>query len=419
MNITIKSFCSSIILAFLFTASAIASDSTTNTAVTVFYSTYYGSYSGQTENNSPSGEGSFICTDGYSDFSLTGTWEDGLLNGDALIQYGDGSYIEATYKQGLISGSVKEYHANGSYETYSCSDGRPNGLITHYDADDNITGFDYFYQMKPISDLKNASIETEYSLLLNTEPGTTSYKLSGIVLTTFDDSSSTYILFQDYENHFYILTYKNKISDKYNQAISPNLISGDRITAYGFLQKQASLASVSSIYPSMPAVVPSYSETSDSVIDSQGIVLNTSDFLSEEITLPFVSVFAVDLDEATDFDRSNPSFEYEDVIRNPYLYSNLKHTITGTVTRANINYKKSIVQMNLLEQGTENEYFIRYSFSEGDPLPSIGDTISFKGTYRGNDKRLQDNKSILSANESNTQVYIIYPRIHTSSITIQ
>lgn len=417
MNIKLKTYCclSLCMLICLIPSISFADDA--NIAVTIFSSTYYGTYSGNTENGSPIGEGIFICTDGYSDFSLTGTWENTLLNGEATIQYGDGFYIQATYKDGLISGNVTEYYANGSYRKYSCSEGRPNGLITYYDSENNITKFDYFYQMKTISDLKKSCTAAEHSLLLNKASGITPYKISGTVLGTFDDNTYAYILMQDAENHLYVGTYRNKTSNKFNQAIVPNLVTGDYVTAYGFLQKQDSLSNIDDLYISMP--ITEHIISNETPTEAEKVwhsSLDIKDFLTQDVTLPFITLFSADTTDSENFDRQNPSNEYKDIVRNPYLYTDLKCILNGIVTKARINYSNNTVMINMQENDTGNEYFVRYSFSEGDALPSIGDTISVKGTYRGNDKYLY-NEEADSDGQSGT--YIIYPRIHTSSVNIE
>lgn len=393
-----------------------SAENTEQIAVTIFSDTYYGIYEGELENSLPAGEGTFTCSDGSSDFTLTGIWENGILNGNATINYSDGSYMTASYKEGLISGKVKEYLTDGSYKIYSCTDGRPYKFITYYDSSGNEISFDAFYQMQPVSSLKDSCIEPKYGNLLNSSYSTTPYKISGTVIGTYDDSTSTFVLLEDSKQHIYILTYQNVATDKYNQAIVPNLVTGDTITAYGFLQKCDVLTSISDCKTSMPVTLQSDSAVlSDSNLQSAASYVEN--LRSSNSTVPFILLFAAEVVGEDATDRLNPSYEYEDVVRNPYLYTDLKYSITGEVTQAQINYENQTVSIRLLEQETQNEYVIRYTFSEEDPLPSIGDIVLADGSYAGNSKFLSETEASSASGETKT-IYIIYPRLNSKSIKV-
>ncbi|EET60569.1 hypothetical protein BRYFOR_07387 [Marvinbryantia formatexigens DSM 14469] len=399
----------------LFSENAFAEDND-KIAVTIFSDTYYGTYEGNMENGVPAGDGTLTCSDDSADFTLTGTWEAGILNGKATINYSDGSYLTASFKDGLISGRVKDCLADGSYRVYSCTDGRPYKFITYYDASGNETGVDAFYQMQPVSSLKDACIEPEYGLMLNSFYSTTPYKISGTVLGTFDDSTSTFVLLEDGDEHIYVLTYKNVATDKYNQAIVPNLVTGDTITAYGFLQKCDVLSSISDYRRSVPVTSePDSSALPESILQSEEV--KTENLRSSNSTVPFLLLFAADVRGEAATDRLAPSYEYDDVARNPYLYSDLSCSITGEVTQAQINYENGTVSIRMEESGTQNKYVVRYTFSDGDSIPAIGDTIVVDGAYAGNSKALSEADRDTSSDETDS-IYIIYPRINSKSVRI-
>ena len=347
---------------------------------------------------------------------MTGTWENGILDGKATIDYADGTLQRVSYKNGLISGKVTEYLADGSYKTYSCTDGRPCKFVNYYDASGNQTSYDYFFQMQPVSILKSSCLEPDYNILLNSSSSITPYKISGTVIDIYDDSSTSYILLKDDNEHIYVLTYKNITTNRYNQALVPNLTAGDAITAYGFWQKQDSLSSLKDLHRSIPR-----NRLPDAAVlledDSQAALFPSEDLRANTSTMPFLLLFAAEVIGEDACNRLNPSYEYDDVMRNPYLYSDLKCDMTGKVVQAQINYDKQTVLIKLLVEKDQAEYFVNYSFTDDDPLPAIGDTISLNGSYAGNNKVLSENPA--DSSSSNTErFYTVYPRLNSNSITI-
>ena len=149
--------------------------------------------------------------------------------------------------------------------------------------------------------------------------------------------------------------------------------------------------------------------------------------------------------------------DYSDIANNPYLYSNLSYTLTGTVQKAIANYAKCYVQMLISEEDTANLFYVKYRYSDGSSLPATGDNVTVDGLLNGNYKKIipsenaelittapADNSKDSSENDStsidsNTEAIdefidedvadeyedyddisyvILYPRITTTSVTI-
>ena len=403
--------------------------------------TYSGTYNGDLDNALPSGDGTFSVSDTENEFTISGTWKKGKLNG-----------------------SVQMTNSDGSYTTCHYSEGKPYGRILKYNANDKLTGYDFYYQMRTVGSLKEKSVDADYNLLLGTTFPDAPQKITGTVSAVFSTASNAFVILMDDQNHPYVLTYVNNSTNKFNQGIIPNLKLGEHITAYGYLQKQSTLDSMS---PSLGRSVLisdvdsnlnalSTSELTDTLASLTTVSESFYNELSTN-TLPFILVFAADVDNSTSFNIQNPGMDYSDIANNPYLYSNLSYTLTGTVQKSIANYTRGYVQMLISEEGTGNLFYVKYRYSDGSSLPATGDNVTVNGLFNGNYKKIipsenaklittipPDNSKDSSENDStsidnNTEAIdefidedvaneyedyddisyvILYPRITTSSVTI-
>lgn len=429
--------CSALFSASTFSVAAATAD----LSLTIDSQSHNGTYTGDIKNDEPSGEGTFSFSDEEDSYSISGTWKKGLLNG-----------------------SVTTTASNGSYTSCRYSDGKPYGRLLKYNANDQLTGFDFYYQMRTISSLKERSVDADYNVLLGTTFPDTPQKITGTVSAVFSTASNSFVILMDKQNHPYVLTYVNNSTNKFNQGIVPNLKIGDQITAYGYLQKQDSLDSMkgklgrSLLVTDVPSDLNSLSDSDlNNELDS---LTKTSETVYNELstnTLPFILVFAAEINGHSSFNIQNPSMDYSDIIENPYLYSNLSYTLAGTVQKAIANYDKGYVQMLISENDTENLFYVKYRYSDGSSLPATGDNVTVDGLFNGNYKKIipsenaelipttpaynskdsseNDSTSIDSNTESinefidedvadeyedydDISYVILYPRITTTSVTI-
>lgn len=427
--------CSALFSASTFSATA----ATANLSLTIDSQSYNGTYTGDIKNDEPSGEGTF--SDEDASYSVSGTWKKGLLNGSVTTTASDGSYTSCYY-----------------------SDGKPYGRLLKYNAKSQLTGYDFYYQMRTISSLKERSVDADYNVLLGTTFPDTPQKITGTVSAVFSTASNSFVILMDKQKHPYVLTYVNNSTNKFNQGIVPNLKIEDQITAYGYLQKQDSLDSIKSklgrsiLITDVPSDLSSLSNSDlNNELDS---LTRDSETVYNELstnTLPFILVFAADVDNNASFNIQNPSMDYSNIANNPYLYSNLSYTLTGTVQKAIANYAKDYVQMLISEEDTANLFYVKYRYSDGSSLPATGDNVTVDGLFNGNYKKIipSENAELIpttpaynskdsSENDStsidnNTKAIdefidedvadeyedyddisyvILYPRITTSSVTI-
>lgn len=374
--------CSALFSASTFSVAAATAD----LSLTIDSQTYAGTYIGDLKNDEPSGEGTFSFSDEENSYSVSGTWKKGLLNGSVTTTASDGSYTTCRY-----------------------SDGKPYGRLLKYNAKDQLTGYDFYYQMRTISSLKERSVDADYNVLLGTTFPDTPQKITGTVSAVFSTASNSFVILMDNQNHPYVLTYVNNSTNKFNQGIVPNLKIGDQITAYGYLQKQDSLDSMKSklgrslLITDIPSDLNSLSDSDlNNELDS---LTRDSETVYNELstnTLPFILVFAAEVNGYSSFNVQNPTMDYSDIIDNPYLYSNLSYTLTGTVQKAIANYDKGYVQMLISENDTENLFYVKYRYSDGSSLPATGDIVTVDGVFNGNYKKIipSEDAKLISATPS-------------------
>lgn len=399
--------------------------------VTIFLETFVGVYEGNVIEGKPSDEGIFKYEDDDEGFIITGCWENGVLTGDVEIEYTNGTKIETTYKNGLISGKVKEYAHDGSRKVYNCNAGRPYGWIVFYDSEGQKSISDYFYQLQPVSELKSRSLDLEYDLFYkNHEYIGEKIKVTGTVKTVCEDSMNTYILLENNEEELYILSYANRGWEKYAQAVAPLVCEGDTITAFGYFQKLCSFSEIDDLGESL-----SIAKYDESIIKYTfgGLSLEDSDNKEQEYSdgqilmirryeekLPLIMLFDAYTSVSENRDRIKVSYEYADIVKNPYLYTDLECEITGEVLYTSIKNDLNRCYMHIRVSGSDDIYFVRYDFKTGAVLPAVGDSVMIRGAYKGNDKYFieaeedEENKM----NEYLCGTYIIFPRIHTSKLQI-
>ena len=125
-----------------------------------------------------------------------------------------------------------------------------------------------------------------------------------------------------------------------------------------------------------------------------------------------------DLKKEPSFNRLNPSFSYEDINRNTFLYAGLKHEFTGQIINLNVDYEKDFIEMLVCESNTNQIYFCTYFFKDSDTYPIIGDNVTISGTLKGNYK-IYHTESTELMSYSNNNYYTIYPRLLASKIKIK
>ena len=358
--------------AFLAASGISAEATTTDVSLTINSQSYTGTYEGDLENDLPSGEGIFSYSDEDDSYTVSGTWKNGLLNGSVTLTASDGTYTTCRY-----------------------TDGKPFGRLLKYDANGQLMGYDFYYQMRTISSLEQQCTEADYNLLVGTSFPDTPQKITGTVTAVFSSAINAYVIVMDEQDHPYVLTYVNNSVNKFNQGIVPNVQVGDQITAYGYLQKQDSLDSLGSkIGCSLPIIdVPTGLNglTATDIISKLSPLTKDSETVYNELstdTLPFILVFAAEVDGAREFNIQEPSMDYDDIVTNPYLYSNLSYTLTGTVQKSIVNYENGYVKMLIFEKDTEHAFYVKYRYTDGSSLPATGDDVTVDGTFNGNYKKI-------------------------------
>ncbi len=395
--------------------------------VDILNASYFGAYSGESTNGIPNGAGtfSFESDDDYNSFILNGTWENGQLQGDVTINYKDNSKLIGNYSKGLLTGTVTKVASNGTYETFSVNRGRPYGLISKYNTNNEIDGYDYFYQFDKISELKANSEFVDYHYLLapNIELMVKPLKLICNVDALYESDDSVYVKLKDSEDNIYIGTYTNSIANKFKQAIVPNLCIGDKIIAYGYFQQYSSLNNVSNIGNSILAsdyngkhYLPSFSNTLSA--ESLNIDPNKKEWPSDydlDLTnyLPIIRLFAADYVGAVEFNVLDASDAYENIIQYPYHFSGMGFNKRGTIVSQIIDADSNSVHILFEEDNSKSIYYATFSLSDQTTLPGLGERVHIDGIYQGISKILyRDIDSIFP------KTYVLYPSLLINAISL-
>lgn len=314
---------------------------------------YSGAYTGEIEAGRPSGEGIFSADDNSArQFIYEGTFEDGTFDGEGTITFADGNKLKCNFSSGLPNGYGEILFPDGSYTKIKFASGTPYGIASTYSEDSKLIDYDFYYSGESISNLRESASTVDYQMLFKE---TDAYygdvlKINCTVANVFEDETQCIFRVEDEKGNIYWGTYDNLIYNKYYQAIMPTLKIGDSLELYAFFKGIASYKCVNDLEGSnytYPQLVP--------------ITCLTEDF---------------------SFDRADPSYEYDEIIRFPYHYYNLKHKLIGTVN--SVVHNGSNVYLKI-EDKAGNEYYVSIAEEEieDNNILILGHRVKVNGRYSG------------------------------------
>lgn len=393
------------------------------TSVNLFGMSYQGSYDGELQKGVPNGKGIFQTDSEYEKmFSISGKWDQGVLNSKVKITYEDGSYISAKYENGLMEGRVREYFEDGSYRIYKCGSGDPYGSIKIYSQDGDLVDFDWFYETEPISKLKEEAEEVNYSDLLYYPEKVygVPIKVFGTVKEVYATSLDTYFVLEDEAGHIYIFSYVSTASVRYGQARTANLVVGDKIIAYGYLNPVFEIS-----LDSLPQVYLACERNEEEKLE-EGTWLESKENAEKEeaakenslfeASRPAFRLITSELEQQGEFDRVNASFQYDDINRFSLFYSGATHTVDGIVISLNVDVNAQKLQMLVREKNSSGVFYCTGSYEELEEFPVVGDEVVIKGMLYGNYKIYFQSENL---DESEQNEYVIYPRINVNNISLK
>lgn len=314
---------------------------------------YTGTYVGETKNGKPSGEGMFTTDDNsFKQFIYEGEFENGTFNGEGTITYAKDNKLKCTFETGVPTGSGEIIYPDGSYTKIKYDSGIPYGIATTYSADSEMIGYDFYYGGESISKLQESALAIDYQLLFK-EPDTYCgdiLRINCTVVNVYDDESTCYFKVEDEDGNIYWGAYSNLTYNKYYQAIMPALKKGDRLELYGFF----------------------YDITSYNLIND----LEGSNYYYPQL----VPVMGITEDFCVD--RENPSYDYNEILRFPYYYYNLKKSIKGTVE--SVIYNGEYIYLKIADK-SENRYYVSIAAEDiqDDDILVLGSQVKIKGRYKG------------------------------------
>lgn len=320
---------------------------------------YSGTYSGEIRNNLPDGEGIFITdADAPEQFTYEGDFKDGLFDGNGLISLDSGISYESKFSSNLPTGRGTLYLSDHTYAKLSCSNGIPYGLYQLYSEEDEIIGYDFYYQGELISELLSQADTPDYAdIYANPDQFWGEiFKIEGTVSFISENSTECTLRIMDNDGNTYWSDYSNTTFHRWYQAIIPTLQVGDKITLYGF-------------YYGIDKYVAS---------DDPGY---------SGFTYPRIDPFYADFLNKPAFDRLNAETDYETICAYPYHLYRTKITLTGTILNAIMEENASHYYYKLSTD--ENEiYYISVPIEDLNAIPLVNDTIKVTGRLAGQYKEI-------------------------------
>ena len=211
---------------------AMAAASTKKIRISLEETSWAGQYTGDMDAGMPVGEGQFVSEDGS--VVCDGTWKDGKLEGAVEIRYSDGTVAQGTFHKGKADGLFR-FIKQGSVteEKFFCK-GAQCGCYSVYE-DGLQKEQELLVNGMPLPELMDQAVPmTRRCYEEKTYLGQV-VSVSGEVLYVGQDKEECYCRIRTEEVGMIYFSYVNGNGDGADQAILPNMTSGDRVRIYGYL----------------------------------------------------------------------------------------------------------------------------------------------------------------------------------------
>lgn len=195
-----------------------------------------GTYQGAVYKGNPSGTGTFTTQNSpKGEFSCSGNWSYGKLDGEGTIRYSDGTTVEGVFVENELTGEVTVTSPDKSYAVSNYEDGIPYGVIYYYDSKGSLIGRDWYYDGVPIKTLIEDARTPEYEeLKVNIYSYVNDiFKVEGKVKEIEETDSSITIKVMTEQRDIYIIKYGNTDMNLVKQCISPEFSVNDPVVFYG------------------------------------------------------------------------------------------------------------------------------------------------------------------------------------------
>lgn len=360
---------------------------------------YEGTYDGDTSNSVPDGEGVFTTVEEEPEqFTLMGTWKNGSLAGDIIVNYENGTKFSGKIgDDGLYGKSVYTFSDSKYAECVYYND-FPYGQVVYYSDQDEIIDVEWYYDGMLVADLVADSENKNYNELL-AKPNNYVNDLvqtSITVTAIYENEEYSLVKGSDEEGKIYLVYYSDGEAKRRYQAYVPNFEVGDQLVVYGYFRGCNSY------------------KTTTKIEDISFLIPKTDIDLGN--TFPILEAFYVDFTTGSQYDEINPTFEYENIYKYPYFYARKDCEIEGVVLLENISYETQKQILKIQEENTKSIYYVIYNIKKLKSVPGKGDIITIQGEYRGNYKEEYATNALDAAKKT---VYTKYPLVLADEISIK
>lgn len=302
-----------------------------------------GVYSGEVYKGNPLGVGTFVTSNSpRGEFTCTGNWSYGKLNGEGEIRYSNGIIVKGTFVDNELDGEVKVLFNDGKYAIYQYTKGTPYGLVCIYDDNNKLVKKDWYYEGESVNVLIENAITPTYSELINDMYSYVNsiIRVEGKIKEIDETDTNIKMEIVTEDDHKYIFSYTNSDINVIKQCIAPNFRVDDRVVFYG---KYEGIGKIKT--PHLQGVYGEY--------------IYTDKLLEEENS-------------------------YNDIRNNPYYYGWHECTVLGDLEfykETNGYYYSKLVDKD------NNVFYIRTSYKLKED-----ENVEIKGVYFGNYKKYNSKK---------------------------
>ncbi len=302
---------------------------------------YFGSYTGEIQNNLPEGEGAFISADGK--FQYTGEWKAGVFNGEGEMEYDGVKKEQGTYADGRRDGIVRIFYEDNTNSECIYEEGVAYGREVIYDESGNQLSSKLHVNGITTEELSDQAILLDREVLAQQLYSNRYIRVEGVIEYIYHEGNTVYFRMSTEDIGMIVGSYQNQDGIGAHQAIVPNMNVGDSVSLYGYYAG------------------------------------NMEYTVAEDEEYSGYTFLAIDLLYGELIQESDDLTDYEKLAENPYSFYNLR--ISGQFNIDRVKQDGEVTYVFVTSDNGEEWYVL--SFKEISELFLQGTQINVAGFFDG------------------------------------
>lgn len=317
-----------------------------------------GTYQGDFLGKKPDGEGVFTAKNSQRGIrKISGTWKQGLPDGETRIDFEDGSFLKCITSGGVLEGDAELVKKDRTYSKMHFSDGKLYRDFQTFDQKGNLISKDYVYNGQLVGEIKKKVSDIDYAEML-ADPKAfhgSRIRIEGKVEKIYETDNRIYFEIKDADDLPYMVYSNNTEVSRYRQAIVPNNIKvNDQIVVYGEFN--------------------GCNNKIEYVEEEQNVV---KEYLRS--TMPFIVNIKVETE--SEINAEDP--DYNTIKENSYYFTGREVKKQGKILSVNIDYDK---KRTVYEISGKEKYFLARRYKQKKEILLPGTSVEFEGYLNGNFK---------------------------------